>query len=228
MDTKTTEKTAASKTDEVAEGTSAEAAGTTRAAGTAEAAGTVPGTGTAEAAPGAGTAEAAPDAGTAVDAGTTPDAVAAEDTAADLLDEADDAEPDELDEAASPEGTGIGAAAAAVVSAALSAVALTGTWTGKVVAERETLIGQIKTSAGGTPAQQINEIYGDAWHSTALVNGVFALLAVIVGVLVLTLPRRPLWVRAVAVAGAVLGGLGLLLSVGTYFDLFLSLPTTGS
>ncbi|MFD6460563.1 hypothetical protein, partial [Streptomyces roseolus] len=123
---------------------------------------------------------------------------------------------------AGPEGTGVGAAAAAVVSAALSVVALTGTWTGRVVAERETLVGQIKTSGTGTPAQQISEIYGDAWHSTALVNGVFALLAVIVAVLVLTLPRRPLWVRATAVAGAVLGGLGLLLSAGTYFDLFLS------
>ncbi|MFD6757660.1 hypothetical protein [Streptomyces roseolus] len=129
---------------------------------------------------------------------------------------------------AGPEGTGVGAAAAAVVSAALSVVALTGTWTGRVVAERETLVGQIKTSGTGTPAQQISEIYGDAWHSTALVNGVFALLAVIVAVLVLTLPRRPLWVRATAVAGAVLGGLGLLLSAGTYFDLFLSLPTAGS
>ncbi|MEU1231208.1 hypothetical protein [Streptomyces sp. NPDC005828] len=210
MDTKTTEKTATSKTDEVAAGTSAEAAGTTQAAETAADAGSIP------------AAETVADAGAAV---------AAEDTAAELLDEPDDElDDDELDdeEAPSAEATGLGAAAAAVVSAALSAVALTGTWTGKVVAERETLIGQIKTSAGGTPAQQINEIYGDAWHSTALVNGVFALLAVIVGVLVLTLPRRPVRVRAVAVAGAVLGGLGLLLSVGTYFDLFLSLPTTGS
>ncbi|WP_051717528.1 hypothetical protein [Streptomyces sp. NRRL F-5727] len=136
---------------------------------------------------------------------------------------------DEGEGAASlPGAGGVGAAAAAVVSAALSVVALTGTWTGRVVAERETLVGQIKTSGSGTPAQQISEIYGDAWHSTALVNGVFALLAVIVAVLVLTLPRRPVWVRAVAVAGAVLGGLGLLLSVGTYFDLFLSLPTAGS
>ncbi|MFF5505666.1 hypothetical protein [Streptomyces roseolus] len=130
--------------------------------------------------------------------------------------------------AARPEATGVGAAAAAVVSAALSVVALTGTWTGRVVAERETLVGQIKTSGTGTPAQQISEIYGDAWHSTALVNGIFALLAVIVAGLVLTLPRRPAWVRAVAVAGAVLGGVGLLLSAGTYFDLFLSLPTAGS
>ncbi|WP_426366302.1 hypothetical protein [Streptomyces sp. E-08] len=201
MDTKTTEKTATEKHDEVAESTTAEAAETTP------------------------------------DAGTTPAAEAA--APRDEADEADEAtgdEPDDEDDeqdddevaASGQAATGIGAGAAAVVSAALAAVALTGTWTGKIVAERETLVGQIKTSNGGTPAQQISEIYGDAWHSTALVNGVFALLALIVGVLVLTLPRRPAWVRAVAVAGAVLGGLGLLLSVGTYFDLFLSLPTTGS
>ncbi|MFE6457223.1 hypothetical protein ACFVP0_07180 [Streptomyces cinereoruber] len=134
------------------------------------------------------------------------------------------------DEAAAPAGkeTGVGAGAAAVVSAALGAVALTGTWTGKVVSERETLVGQIKTSGSGTPAQQISEIYGDAWHSTALVNGAFALVALIVAVAVLVLPRHPSWVRAVATAGAVLAGLGLLLSIGTYFDLFLSLPTAGS
>nr|WP_107425665.1 hypothetical protein [Streptomyces sp. CB02009] len=145
-------------------------------------------------------------------------------------DEAEDGDEDDelLAEAAAPSSAGIGGAAAAVVSAALGAVALTGTWTGKVVSERETLLGQIKTSGSGTPAQQISEIYGDAWHSTALVNGVFALIALLVAVLVLVLPGRPAWVRSVAVAGAVLGGLGLLLSVGTYFDLFLSLPTAGS
>ncbi|MFJ5140469.1 hypothetical protein [Streptomyces sp. NPDC088707] len=144
--------------------------------------------------------------------------------------EAEDGDEDDelFAEAAAPSSAGIGGAAAAVVSAALGAVALTGTWTGKVVSERETLLGQIKTSGSGTPAQQISEIYGDAWHSTALVNGVFALIALLVAVLVLVLPGRPAWVRSVAVAGAVLGGLGLLLSVGTYFDLFLSLPTAGS
>ncbi|MFZ4297441.1 hypothetical protein ACOZE3_05865 [Streptomyces cinereoruber] len=142
----------------------------------------------------------------------------------------DDLEDGLEDEAAAPAGkeTGVGAGAAAVVSAALGAVALTGTWTGKVVSERETLVGQIKTSGSGTPAQQISEIYGDAWHSTALVNGAFALVALIVAVAVLLLPRHPSWVRAVATAGAVLAGLGLLLSIGTYFDLFLSLPTAGS
>ncbi|MEU7292750.1 hypothetical protein AB0A76_06005 [Streptomyces exfoliatus] len=153
----------------------------------------------------------------------------------DEIDKDDDEDADEdddeapfPDEAPAPASAGIGGAAAAVVSAALGVVALTGTWTGKVVAERETLIGQIKTSGSGTPAQQISEIYGDAWHSVAVVNGVFSLVALLVAVLVLVLPGRPSWVRAVAVAGAVLGGLGLLLSVGTYFDLFLSLPTAGS
>ncbi|MER7950314.1 hypothetical protein ABTY59_23295 [Streptomyces sp. NPDC096079] len=203
---------------------------------------TAPDTGTEKAGAAAETAtdEAGAAAETATDeAGAAAETATAADTA-DLLDEQDERDGDERDgdepdddgadspEAASSGTTGIGAAAAALVSAGLSAVALTGTWTGKVVAERETLIGQIKTSGSGTPAQQISEIYGDAWHSTALVNGVFALIALLVAVLVLTLPRRPAWVRAVAVAGAVLGGLGLLLSLGTYFDLFLSLPTTGS
>ncbi|MFG2870110.1 hypothetical protein [Streptomyces sp. NPDC048338] len=136
-------------------------------------------------------------------------------------------EADEADDDAGPTpAAGVGAGAAAVVSAALGLAALTGTWMGKVASERETLIGQIKAQ-GGTPAQQISEIYGDAWHTTALVNGVFAVLALITAVVVLTRPERPAWVRAVAVAGAVLGGIGLFLSAGMYFDLFLSLPTAG-
>ncbi|MFJ6575819.1 hypothetical protein ACIQMY_07625 [Streptomyces sp. NPDC091368] len=206
MDTKTTEKTATAKNDEAAERATAETAETTPETGTAP-------------------ADARTEAADAPDAKL--DAENAETAEDGDLDDLEDLEAD-ADADAGRAATGIGAGAAAVVSAALAAVALTGTWTGKVVSERETLIGQIKTSNGGSPAQQISEIYGDAWHSTALVNGVFALLALIVGVLVLTLPRRAPWVRSVAVAGAVLGGLGLLLSAGTYFDLFLSLPSTGS
>ncbi|OSC74264.1 hypothetical protein LEL86_27375 [Streptomyces sp. WA6-1-16] len=131
---------------------------------------------------------------------------------------------------------GVGAGAAAVVSAALGVVALTGAWTGRVAAERETLIGQIKLSGGGSAAQQISEIYGDAWHATALVNGVFALLALLVGVVVLVRPAfgapagrpQPAWVRAVALAGVALGVLGVLISAGMYLDLFVSLPSAGT
>ncbi|MFJ9682874.1 hypothetical protein ACIRP2_33235 [Streptomyces sp. NPDC101194] len=131
--------------------------------------------------------------------------------------------------------SGLGPAAAAVAAAGLGIVALSGSWTGRIAAERETLIGQIKTSTGSSAAQQISEIYGDAWHSTALVNGLFALLAVLVGVFALVRPAfgapsrqpQPGWVRAVATAGTALGVLGVVLSIGMYFDLIVSLPTAG-
>ncbi|MFF2962918.1 hypothetical protein ACFVT1_29215 [Streptomyces sp. NPDC057963] len=152
----------------------------------------------------------------------------------------DDLDLDDLDdldsEGSGKKPSGLGAAAAAVAAAGLGVVALTGSWTGKVVAERETLIGQIKTSSGGTAAQQISEIYGDAWHSTALVNGLFALLALLVGIFALVRPAfgapsphpQPGWVRAVATAGIALGVLGAVISVGMYFDLIVPLPTTGA
>lgn len=144
----------------------------------------------------------------------------------------EDLEPDPFEKARH----GVGAGAAAVVSAALGVVALTGAWSGRVAAERETLIGQIKTSGGGSAAQQISEIYGDAWHTTALVNGIFAVLALLVGVVVLVRPAfgapadrpQPAWVRAVALAGVALGVLGVLISAGMYFDLFASLPSAGT
>lgn len=105
---------------------------------------------------------------------------------------------------------------------------------GKTLSERATLIGQIKTSQTGTAAQQIQEIYGNSWHTTALVNGVFALLALVVGAIVLARPafgtpgraEQPVWVKAVALAGVVLGVIGLLISAGMYLDLFAALPST--
>ncbi|WP_328886947.1 hypothetical protein [Streptomyces sp. NBC_00316] len=131
--------------------------------------------------------------------------------------------------------SGLGAASAAVVAAGLGVVGLTGAWTGRVVAERETLLGQMKTASGGSVAQQISEIYGDAWHSTALVNGLFALLALLVGVFALVRPAfgapgdpQPGWVRAFASAGIALGVLGVLISVGMYFDLIVALPAASA
>ncbi|MFI1222023.1 MULTISPECIES: hypothetical protein [unclassified Streptomyces] len=170
----------------------------------------------------------------AKDATGTPSDAADPATALDDAERAEDEdlEPDPFTEARH----GVGAGAAAVVSAALGVVALTGAWSGRVAAERETLIGQIKTSGGGSASQQISEIYGDAWHTTALVNGGFALLALLVGALVLVRPAfgvpserpQPTWVRAVAVAGVALGALGVLISLGMYFDLFAALPSAGA
>ncbi|MFF6905449.1 hypothetical protein ACFY9Q_05870 [Streptomyces sp. NPDC012389] len=180
---------------------------------------------------------------TAVTEDTTATATPSESTAATETEAADDAEafdeaedddlePDPFTEARH----GVGAGATAVVSAALGIVALTGAWSGRVAAERETLMGQIQTAGGSSAAQQISEIYGDAWHTTALVNGLFAVLALLVGVFVLVRPAfgapatrpQPAWIRAVALAGVALGTLGVLISVGMYFDLFLSLPVAGT
>ncbi|MER6190724.1 hypothetical protein [Streptomyces cyaneofuscatus] len=173
---------------------------------------------------------------------STADAAVTEDPTAtaapaEATDEAEDDdlefdEPDPFTEARH----GVGAGATAVVSAALGIVALTGAWSGRVAAERETLMGQIQTAGGSSAAQQISEIYGDAWHTTALVNGVFAVLALLVGAFVLARPAfgtpatrpQPAWIRAVALAGIALGTLGVLISAGMYFDLFLSLPVAGT
>ncbi|MFD7014509.1 hypothetical protein [Streptomyces sp. NPDC059928] len=173
--------------------------------------------------PGGEAVEAAP---AATDTPEGPHEQDAQAAAADELD-------DELDDAPAPGRAGFGTGAAAVVGAALGAVSLSGTWMGKTLSERATLVGQIKTSQTGTAAQQIQEIYGNSWHTTALVNGVFALLALVVGGCALARPafgtpgsgEQPVWVKAVALAGVVLGVLGLVISAAMYLDLFAALPS---
>lgn len=174
--------------------------------------------------------EAGTESGEPTDRGADADAHADLDAAEQDLDL--DLDDDESDN----ESAGLGTAAAAVVSVGLGIVSLTGAWSGRVAAERETLIGQIKTSSGGSAAQQISEIYGDAWHATALVNGLFGLVALLVGIYVLVRPAfgapsaRPQagWVRAVAMGGIALGVIGVLISVGMYFDLIVALPTAAA
>ncbi|WP_405388460.1 hypothetical protein OG596_11150 [Streptomyces sp. NBC_01102] len=173
---------------------------------------------------------------------TEPDAAAAPDNTPDAAsddavghadaEDDDDLETDPYAEAEAAASAGAGGGAAAVVAAALGVISLSGSWTGRVAAERETLIGQIKTSGGGSAAQQISEIYADGWHTTALVGGLFALLALLVGAFVLVRPAfgppaadpQPGWIRSVALAGVALGVLGILISVGMYFDLVVGLP----
>ncbi|MFD3588767.1 hypothetical protein [Streptomyces sp. NPDC058683] len=175
------------------------------------------------------------------EAGAEPEAAAAGTEAADGTDadlDAEDLEDDaDLDgelaetEAEGPSGVGLGAAA--VVSVVLGLVSLTGGWIGTVAAARETLVGQLQTSSTASVATQVKEVYGDAWQTTALWAGGFALVALITGVVVLARPAfgapgRPQapWIKSVAWAGVALGVIGLLLAVLKYSDALLGLPST--
>ncbi|MFD8736982.1 hypothetical protein ACFV06_18980 [Streptomyces sp. NPDC059618] len=149
------------------------------------------------------------------------------------LDE-DDEEPAGDDTAAAGGDTGVGQGAAAVVSAGLGVVSLTGSWVATVAAARETLIGQLRTSSTASVATQVKAVYGDAWATTALIGGLFALAALIVGVVVLARPAfgapgkpQAAWIKSVAWAGVSLGVVGLVLAVAKYADVILGLPSAG-
>jgi hypothetical protein len=160
-------------------------------------------------------------------------------TEAEAAAEADDAEDVVEDEAlalsedeAGPSDVGQGAGA--VVSAALGLVSLTGSWIGTVAAARETLKGQLGTSSNASVATQVKEVYGDAWQTSALWGGLFALFALVVGVVVLVrpafgVPGKPqaTWIKSVAWGGVALGVIGLLLAVLKYTDILLGLPSAG-
>ncbi|MFJ8994798.1 hypothetical protein ACIRQH_30875 [Streptomyces sp. NPDC102279] len=157
----------------------------------------------------------------------------ARDARAEEQDEADAALEDGDGTLAAEQATGVGQGAAAVVSAGLGIVSLTGSWVSTVAAARETLVGQLRTSSSASVAQQVKEVYGDAWATTALIGGLFALAALIVGVVVLVRPAfgapgkpQAAWIKSVAWAGVSLGVVGLVLAVAKYSDLLLGLPST--
>ncbi|OKI09181.1 hypothetical protein A6A06_00140 [Streptomyces sp. CB02923] len=157
--------------------------------------------------------------------GKTPSGAAADADAPHTAD-ADDVDGEEAGDADAPPAApaaSVASGAGAVAAAGLGLASLTGTWAGTVLAERQTLLGQIKLQTGKA-TDQIGTVYGAPWHTHALVNGIFALLAIVVAGLVLTWPR-PTWVRAVAWGGIALGVVGIIVSAGMYFDLFASMPT---
>ncbi|MCX5267882.1 hypothetical protein [Streptomyces sp. NBC_00199] len=155
-----------------------------------------------------------------------------EETAAQDAHAADGADDTDGTEALREESAGVGQGAGAVVSAVLGFVSLTGSWVGTVAGARQTLVGQLEASSGASVAKQIQAVYGDAWQITALWAGLFALAALVTGVVVLARPAfgspaRPqaAWIKSVSWAGVALGVIGLLLAVLKYTDALLGLPS---
>ncbi|MFE2432276.1 hypothetical protein ACFXJ5_36845 [Streptomyces sp. NPDC059373] len=120
--------------------------------------------------------------------------------------------------------SGVLAGAGAVIGAGLGLSSLTGTWLGTLMSDRQQLIGQINSSSAAT-ATQIAQIYGSPWHTVALFNGLFGLVAILVaGAVLLTAKSAAPWTRAVAWGGLALGVLGLLIAGVMWFDVFTDLP----
>lgn len=166
-----------------------------------------------------------------------PESAEAESAEAETADAVNDeaVEDDAVTGATDNEGpTGVGQGAGAVVSAGLGIVSLTGSWVGTVASARESLIGQLQSTSTSDVGALIEKGYGNAWQATAMWGGIFALVALIVGVVVLARPAfgapgRPQapWIKSVAWAGVGLGVIGLLLAVLKYTDVLLGLPSAG-
>jgi hypothetical protein len=128
--------------------------------------------------------------------------------------------------------SGAGVGAAAVISGALGLISLTGSPLSDMVRERKQVVGQVsqaKQGGGGAGGDQIEMIYRAPWHAAAMVNGVLAFLAVVVGgVLLAAVARRVdvrTWVKGAAAGGVALGVIGLVVAGGMYFDLFGGWPS---
>lgn len=125
-------------------------------------------------------------------------------------------------------GSGLGVLGGiALVSSGLGLSSLIGNPLSDMLRARQEIVGQIEAGAGGG-GDQIEAFYGAPWHTTALINGIIALVAVVIGAVVLfaharRADKRP-WVTALAVGGVVLGLLGVLLAGGMYLDLFAAQP----
>ncbi|MFF1697005.1 hypothetical protein ACFVXC_25915 [Streptomyces sp. NPDC058257] len=166
---------------------------------------------------------------------TTTDAVSTDAAKADDADDTDD-DADDLvvvEEVAPAKSGGVFQGAAAVVSAALGVIGLSGGWLGTVAAARSNIVGQLETKQSASVADQIQALYGDSWQVTALIAGSFALVALVVGFVVLVRPAfgapdqvQAPWIKSVAWAGVVLGVIGLLLAIAKYSDLIYGLPST--
>jgi hypothetical protein len=145
--------------------------------------------------------------------------------------ELDESLPDELqeldeDDETEEESSGLVAGAFGFTALALGFVSLSGSWLGTIYSSRSSTHSQLFAKAATTQTQE-NQIGVNAlvsgWHAQAVLGGVFALAALLIGGGVLAAPslllsgRAPAWARAAGVAGLILGVIGLILAILTWY-----------
>jgi hypothetical protein len=128
----------------------------------------------------------------------------------------------EDDDADDSEGSGAVAGAFGLTALAFSIVSLGGNWLGTVFGSRSQYFSELhaKTATTQTQSTQISlDAFKSNWHGQAVLGGIFALAAILVGAFVLLSPslllsgKSPAWARATALAGIVVGAVGLLLAI---------------
>lgn len=135
----------------------------------------------------------------------------------DELRELDEEEEDLEDEGSS----GAIAGGFGIASLVLGLLSLTGTWLSSVYETRDELIISKNTTISST-AQEY-PVYASMWHTQALFGMIFALAALLVGAGVLASPslllsgRSPGWARGLALGGVIVGVIGLVLGLLTWF-----------
>jgi hypothetical protein len=124
-------------------------------------------------------------------------------------------------------GTGVVAGAFGLASLALGIVSLGGNWLGNVFGNRAQYFAELHVKTATSQAQstqQSLDAFHSNWHAQAAVGGIFALAALLIGAFVLAAPslllsgKSPAWARATAMSGIIIGTLGLLLAVLTWFN----------
>ena len=130
------------------------------------------------------------------------------------------------DEEADEESSGLVAGAFGFSALALGFVSLSGSWLGSVYNSRASAWDQVSAKAA-TSQQQENQIELSAlvsgWHAQAVIGGIFSLAALLFGAGVLAAPslllsgRAPAWARAAGIGGLVLGLIGLILAILTWY-----------
>ncbi|MDG5808231.1 hypothetical protein P9869_37415 [Streptomyces ossamyceticus] len=140
---------------------------------------------------------------------------------------------EELPPVAAKAQPGVGQGAAGIVAVVLGLVSLTGSWVGTVAQARNQMFGQLETAQNADVATMLQQYYGDSWNANALVSGIFALIAMLVGVAVLVRPAfgdpdqvQAPWIKSAAWAGVSVGFIGLVLAALKYSDILLGLPNT--
>jgi hypothetical protein len=125
-------------------------------------------------------------------------------------------------------GSGVVSGAFGLTSLGLAVASLSGSWLGNVYGTRAQYFADLhaKTAASQVQSTQNSlDAFASGWHGQAVIGGIFALAALLFGAGVLASPslllsgKTPAWARGAALAGIIVGAIGLLLAILAFYGL---------